>query len=214
MRSAAVFRSLLGAGSFVVAGLLFILYPVIRPFSDEVSLQGAAAFASRAWLVAHMMAMVGFTLLPLGLLGMHNALHGTAAEPMAFRALVFGVIGTGLTLPFYGGEAFGLHAIGLAAITQHDAGLVSLAAIVRSGPGLTMFLLGLSVVALSAITTAIALWTSGIYSKWSGLPYAAGFALYIPQFAGTQPIRVAHGALVAAGCLWLGVNLWKTRQLR
>ncbi len=31
-------------------------------------------------------------------------------------------------------------------------------------------------------------------------------ALYIPQFAATQPIRVAHGVLMAAGCILLAIG--------
>jgi hypothetical protein len=34
------------AVSLAVAGILFVLYPLLRPFSDESSLQGAQAFAS------------------------------------------------------------------------------------------------------------------------------------------------------------------------
>ena len=32
--------------------------------------------------------------------------------------------------------------------------------------------------------------------------------VFIPQFLGSQPIRVAHGFLVAAGCLWMAAGLW------
>jgi hypothetical protein len=49
--------------------------------------------------------------------------------------------------------------------------------------------------------TAAAIWRSGIYSKWSGVPFVIGMAMYIPQFFGTQLLRVAHGLLVAVGCL-------------
>jgi hypothetical protein len=34
-----------GAVSLALAGMFFVLYPAIRPFSDETSLQGAQAFA-------------------------------------------------------------------------------------------------------------------------------------------------------------------------
>jgi di/tricarboxylate transporter len=69
MRTAHTNRVRLSAAALVVAGILFVLYPAIRPFSNEASLQGAAAFASTEWLVAHVLAIVAFTLLPLGLLG-------------------------------------------------------------------------------------------------------------------------------------------------
>lgn len=207
-RSASRFRVRLRAAAFTISGILFFLYPAIRPFSDERSLQGAAAFTSAAWLLAHMLAIGGFTLLPLGVLGLQGSLQETAVERIAFGALVVSLIGTGLTLPFYGGEAFGLHAIGQEAVRQQSAALVSLANAVRSGPGLVMFIVGLLMIAVSAIMVAIAVWKSGRYPRWSGVPFAIGFGLYIPQFAGTQPIRVAHGLLVAVGCLWLAAVLW------
>lgn len=202
-------RVRLGAGALAVAGILFVLYPAIRPFSDETSLQGAAAFGSTAWIVAHMLAMGGFTLLMLGLLGLHRLLQDGPADRLSFRALVAGLIGVGLTLPFYGGEAFGLHTIGQEALRQHNAALLSLAAAVRGEPQLVMFMAGLLLIAVSAILVAIAIWKSGRFAKWSGIPFALGFALYIPQFFGTQPIRVAHGLLVTAGCLWIAAGLWQ-----
>jgi hypothetical protein len=202
-------RIRLGAASLAVAGVLFVLYPAIRPFSDETSLQGAQAFASTAWLVAHILAMVAFTLVEVGLVGLYLALQGNRAEGQAFWALVASLVGIGLTLPFYGGEAFGLHAIGQEAIKEQRAALVGLADVVRSGPGEVMFAVGLLLLAVGAIIAAIAIWRSGVLAKWSGIPFALGFALYIPQFFGTQPIRVAHGVLVAIGCLWIAVSMWR-----
>ena len=202
-------RVRLGAASFAIAGVLFLLYPAIRPFSDETSLQGAAAFASTAWILAHMLAMVGFTLVMLGLLGLYLAFRATAVEGIAFWALAVGLLSIGLLLPFYGGEAFGLHAIGEEALRQRSLALVGLASVVRSGPELIMFLIGLLLLAASAIVTAVAIWKSGTLAKWSGVPFAVGFALYIPQFFGNQPVRVAHGLLVTIGCVWIAAEMWQ-----
>jgi hypothetical protein len=110
-RSITAFRVRLGSIALAGAGVLFALYPALRPFSDEASLQGAAAFGSPAWLVAHMLAMVGFILTTLGLYALHLSLQGTRAERRSFWALVVWWIGAGLTLPFYGAEAFGLQPV-------------------------------------------------------------------------------------------------------
>lgn len=202
-------RVRLGAAAFGIAGVLFVLYPAIRPFSDETTLQGAAAFASSAWILAHTLAMVGFTLVMLGLLGLYFALRKTAVEGTAFWGLAVGLSAIGLLLPFYGAEAFGLHAIGQEALRQHSVVLVGLAGVVRSGPELIMFLVGLLLLAASAIMTAVTIWKSGTLAKWSGVPFALGFALYIPQFFGNQPIRVLHGLLVTIGCWWIGLVMWQ-----
>ena len=194
--------------ALALAGLFFVLYPALRPFSDEASLNGAAAFASSDWLAAHMLATVAFLFVALGLHGVYSTVRGSAQDALGYWAFALGMIGVGFTLPFYGGEAFGLHAIGQEAIRQQSAALMGLAAVVRSGPGLIMFLVGLVLLAAAAVAVASVLWRSGKYPRWSGVPFAIGFALYIPQFFGTQALRVAHGTLVAIGCLWIAAALW------
>ncbi|MFL7869897.1 MAG: hypothetical protein AB8I58_13785 [Anaerolineales bacterium] len=92
----------LSAVALIITGVFFVLYPALRPFSDEVSLQGAAAFASPYWLLAHMLAMAAFTLSPLGLLGLYSNLQNTTVKRAGYWALVLNLIGVGFTLPFYG----------------------------------------------------------------------------------------------------------------
>jgi hypothetical protein len=207
LRSTNASRVRLLAVSLAVAGILFVLYPLLRPFSDESSLQGAQAFASTAWIVAHLLAVVGFILLALGLLGLHLALQQSAVERLAFLALVLSWIGVGLTLPYYGAEVFGLHAIGQEAVGQHSSALLALANAVRFGPGFIVIVVGLGLLAVGSILVALAVWRSGTLSRWSGIPLALGFALYLPQFLATQPIRVAHGLLVALGCIWIACGM-------
>ena len=55
-------RTRLLVGGLAVAGVLFVLYPIIRPFSDEASFQGAAAFASTAWVESGVPFAAGFAL--------------------------------------------------------------------------------------------------------------------------------------------------------
>ncbi len=202
-------RVRLGAGALAISGILFVLYPAIRPFSDETSLQGAAAFASNSWILAHTLAMAGFTLLAVGLLGLHEALRNSAVERRAFWTLIVSWVGIGLTLPFYGGEAFGLHAIGQEALNRQNDQLLDQADVVRSGAGLVIFLVGLLLLAIGAVMVATVIWKSDVLAKWSGIPLALGFGLFIPQFFGTQPIRVAHGLLIAVGCLWIATGMWR-----
>lgn len=206
-------RLRLSSLSYVISAILFVLYPAIRPFSDESSLQGAAAFASIEWTISHMLAMVAFTLLPLGLLGLYDSLQKTAVEKITYWAMVACFIGVGFTLPFYGGETFGLHAIGQEALMQQSAALVSLESTVRSGSGFMMFLIGMLLLAVSSILMTLAIWRSNNYAKWSGIPFALGMLLYLPQFFFDQPLRVAHGVLVAIGCLCIAVELLKQHRM-
>ncbi len=158
--------------------------------------------------------MLGFVLVTLGLLALYRTLRDTPAERLAFLALVTTWIGVGLTLPYYGAEAFGLHVLGQEAIRQHSTAMVGLANDVRYGPGVFLFGSGLLLLGIGGILAAAAVWRSGSLPTWSGIPFAVGFALYIPQFFGSPAIRVAHGVLVTAGCLWLAVVIWRAPESR
>ena len=196
------------SASFALSGLLFVLYPAIRPFSSETGLAGAAAFGSTSWIVAHSLAIVAFVLLVLGLLGVFLVLQ----QRLMLIALVISWIGVGLTLPFYGAEVFGLHAIGQVAITRQDPSLVALAADVRGEPGIWFIVIGLLLLGVGMVLFAVAAWRSRILIRWIAIPLAAAFALYLPQFTTPQPVRVAHGLLVAAGCWLVAWNVLSSRS--
>jgi hypothetical protein len=204
-----VFRTRLGAFALALAGICFVLYPAIRPFSDESSLQGAAAFASSSWVLAHSLAMIGFILLTLGLFGLFIRLQDTVVEQGALLALAVTWMGVGLTLPYYGAETFGLHAIGQEALKRNDPSLVSLANSVRYEEGIVFFGIGLVLLAVGVILFAIAIWRSQSLPRWSGIPLAVAFALFIPQFFTPQLIRVAHGLLITISCAWLAWSMAK-----
>jgi len=198
----------LAALSFAIGGICFVLYPAIRPFSDESTLHGAEAFASSAWLVAHSLAMVGFILVALGLLALCSQLRETTAGTLGVAALTVIWIGVGLTLPYYGAETFALHAVGQAATRQNDVDLfVTLTNAIRFGEGIWFFGFGLLALAIGSILFAIAIWRSGTLRAWSGIPLAVGLALFIPQFFAAQPVRVGHGVLVMIGCWLLAWNM-------
>src|SRR5260370_15814880 len=200
-------RVRLGAVSLVLSGILFVLYPLLRPYSDESSLQGAQAFASTAWILAHMLGVVGFIFVALGLLGLSSALQHTAARRLASLALVLTWIGVGLILPYYGAEMFGLRALGQEALRQHSPALLSLVDTVRLGPGAIVFVVGLLLLAVGAILVAIAVWRSGTLSPSSVIPVALGVVLLLAPGFRSQPIRVAHGLLVSLGCILGALNL-------
>lgn len=205
----------LGALSLALSGILFVLYPALRPFSDQAgaqTMQGAEAFASPFWILAHTLAAVGFILLALGLVSLRIVLRQTAWGSLASVAWIVTWIGVGLSLLYYGAESFALHAIGQQAVVQHSTRLLTLVDAIRFGPAIYVFAVGLVLVGVGPILAAIAIWRSGTISRWNGLPFALGFALYIPQFFGSQPIRIAHGLLVTLGCLWVAWSMGRSRS--
>jgi hypothetical protein len=193
---------ILTALSFIVAGVLFVLYPVLRPFSDEVSVDGATAFASTNWILAHSIAIAGFILLGLGLLGAFELLRDGPGTRTAGWGLALSWVGIGLTLPYYGAEVFGLHAVGQTVLDRQDASLMSTVDAIRWDVGIWFIIGGLLVLALGTVLVAIGAWRSDRIGRWGAVLLAVAFVLYIPQFAGPQVVRVAHGLLVLIAC-WL-----------
>jgi hypothetical protein len=200
-----------GAFALAVAGVLFVLYPAVRPWQDESTVEGAIkAMNSGAWVAAHLFAMVGFILVALGLLGLWNAVRRTRAERLALAAVVTTWIGVGLTMSYYGAEDFGLNAIARKAAEGQVSDLLGLVEAVRFSPvPITTFGLGLLLLAAGAVLAAVAIWRSGVLARSSGILFAAGFVLLLPQFFTPPAVRIAHGVLVAAGSIWLAVALWR-----
>jgi hypothetical protein len=180
--------------ALVVAGVLFLLYPVVRPWEDETTAAGAhAAMASGAWVAAHFFAMVGFILVPLALLELRETIGITPIAVMW--------VGAGLTLPYYGAEDFGLHA----AATK-GTNLLDVADAVRYNPvAITIFGVGLVTLAVGAVLVARKV------DNYGGMAFAAGFVLFLPQFFTPAPVRIAHGVLMLVGLVWLAAS--QARQL-
>jgi hypothetical protein len=203
------------AAAFALSGLCFLLYPAVRPFSSETGKDGARAFGSSSWIVAHSLGIAAFALLALGAFGLYVRLQDTSVGERMVRAVVLIWVGVALTLPYYGAEVFGLHAVGQRALAGNEPALVKpLTHSIRWEAGIYFIVAGLLLLALGAIVMARAVWRSGRLQRWSALPLAAGLLLYIPQFSAPQSIRIVHGMLMLAGCWWLAWNIAAPRKAR
>jgi hypothetical protein len=186
---------LLSVAALTVAGVLFALYPVIRPYGDLDATTTVGAFASPAWVIAHLAAATGFVLLPVGLL----ALDAGAATVMA--------IGAALVLPYYGAETFALHAIGTRVAAGGDPSVLDLVSPIRMGPvQIATFATGLVLVAVAAVRLAIVTRHRNGSRGSAGIPLAIGFVLFMPQFFAAPPWRIADGIVIGVGCLLLVVK--------
>jgi hypothetical protein len=187
---------------FALSGLLFLLYPAVRPWHDETTVAGAYdSMSSQAWVFSHLFAMIGFILVPLGLLALRDRL-GLGPAVTAW-------VGAGLTLPYYGAEDFGLH--GIATTGARDTLLATADAVRFGGVPATMFAAGLLTFGAGAVWAAIALWRTEF--RYPAALFALGFALFIPQFYLPPVARIAHGVIVFAGCVWFGLATAQRRVL-
>ncbi|MDF2846664.1 MAG: hypothetical protein K0R97_646 [Oerskovia sp.] len=194
-----------GAVLLAVAGVLFLVFPLLRPWvpEDVATPELAAAFASGRWIAAHLCGAAGFWLLPAAFLALRERLAGTRGQAPASGAVVTGWLGAGLVLPYFGAEIFGVHAIARDAVTTGSLDFLPTIDAVRMQPvAMTLFGLGLLAVGAGGVLAAVAVWRGGLVPRWTGIPFAAGLVLYLPQFFTPPAGRIAHGALLAVGC-WL-----------
>lgn len=199
-------RGLRASPELWFAGIAFAVYPALRPFSDEVSRSGAVAFASPRWIIAHTFGIAAFTLLGLGLFRLTETLIRHRSRARTGLALAW--IGICMTLPYYGAEVFGLHAAGQQALATGQIGQFDdLVHNIRWESGIWFILIGLLALTVGVITLTAAAWHESPRPRLLLLPSAVAVALYIPQFAATQPVRVAHGLLMTAGCILLAASI-------
>jgi hypothetical protein len=189
-------RSTASASALAFAGVMFLLYPALRPWNDESTPAGAqASMASAVWVVSHLCAMLGFMAVPLGVRGLSRL------------GVLLTWAGAGLTLPYYGAEAFGLHGAARAGVPD----LVALAEHVRFSPvAVATFGVGLMALATGAVVIVGAVWRSNL-PRWSPVLFAFGLVSFIPQFYLPAPLRIAHGVVLAVGCWWLAAARWQRR---
>ena len=180
-----------------VAAVLFVAYPVLRPYSSESGLAGARAFGSDRWVIAHLCGMVAF-----------GCFAAAACSLTSRLARVSVLLGVGLLLPYYGAEAFGLHALGDAALNRGDASLIDVAGTVRNNlAALIMFGAGWIALAVAGAASARALWAADM--RTGAVLVGAGLVLYLPQFFGPPWMRIVHGVLLGVGLAIVAVQARK-----
>jgi hypothetical protein len=203
-----------GAIALALSGVLFFLYPVVRPWHDESTVAGAmTSMRSDAWVVAHLFGMLALILMPLGMLALSGLLARSRSGGLALAATVIMWVGAGLTLPYYGAEDFALHAIANQVRSGATLDFLGLVDAIRFGAvAATTFAIGLILLGVGGVVAAASIWRTAILPRFSGVPLAIGLVLLIPQFYLPGWARIAHGVLVAIGLVWLAVALWTRRH--
>jgi hypothetical protein len=175
---------------WLVTGVAFVAYPLLRPYTDETTMAGLAAMSSGRWLVAHLLGMLAFAVLPVGLGRLRPSLGA------------LGYVGAVLLLPYYGGEAFALHAIGRHGVATSDLSMLTVVDGFRYNPvAITMFGLGLLVLAAAGVLAVVACWPRGLAWRVAVGAVGLGLLLYLPQFFAFPAVRIGHGLLLGLGCV-------------
>lgn len=208
-------RPLFTTVSLALAGLLFIAFPVSRPWGDKEDLSqvgegpAADAFASHAWLISHTFGIFAITFLAIGFWGLRLHLAHTSVARSIGVGAILALLGAGMLLPYFGMETFGLHFL---ANNFEASEAWALADDLRGhGLAITLFGIGLIVLAVGAILVAIAISRDGSINRWAGYVMAGCLVLYLPQFFFPPFARVTHGLLLGLALLWMAWSAWQSK---
>ncbi|WP_375003725.1 hypothetical protein [Aeromicrobium sp. CTD01-1L150] len=186
--------------ALVVAASALLLYPILRGYAVEDGTDAAQLYARSAWLWSHVLAMGGFALVAWGL---------SAVDVWAHR---LAVVGVALLLPYYGAEAFGLHAMGRRVletgtpeVLQEQVGAADL---FRFEPvAVTTFGLGWLALAVVGVRLLLMLRPAGRWERTGLVLTAAALLTYLPQFFLPPAGRIAHAVVAAVGLGLLAIML-------
>ena len=208
-----------GTIALALAGVLFALFPLTRPWQDSSGTDAGlvAATLDGWWVPSHLMGAGGFLLFAFASTAVLGVLMRGRGEPGARTMALLAMLGVGLILPYYGVESIGLHAVAASAELGDVGSRAALMEDMRNNPyGLTAFGLGLLAVATAGVFLAVGVWRAREGSAVPAIAVAVLLALYLPQYFGAPWLRIAHG--IALGISLLALAAWHrsvaTRLLR
>jgi hypothetical protein len=202
-----------GALALGLSALLFAGFPLIRPFFPldpaapaETLIVASPALVSAPWVISHLSLMLAFVLLLYGVLTLYAHLANAHAEPRARRAMMWSLAGVALIMPMLGVETHILPIIGKLYLAG-QTGIAPAVALIYHGPALAVFLVGLVLLAIGALTFAVAIWHSDALPRWAGVMFAIGLTLWFPPFP--RMMRIMDGLCIGLGGVWLAWSLWQ-----
>ncbi|MFS3127582.1 hypothetical protein ACLM5J_04175 [Nocardioides sp. Bht2] len=191
-----------GEVAVLSSGVLMAAYLLLRPYGDTRGVAATAeAFASPWWLIAH--------LCGVGALACFAAFAWSVAGADRLGAVVRGsaVAGAVLVLPYYGAESFGLHAIGQAYLEGDLVDLELADAVRNHAAAMSSFGIGLLLLAVAGVTSAVAVARSfqpgaAVATRYAAWPLGLLVAVFLPQFYLPPFGRMAFGVAYLAAAIW------------
>ena len=200
-------RIRLGALALGLSALLFMAFPLVRPFfrldppsPDKTLAAASSVITSAPWVLAHLMVTLGFVLLLYGMLALYARLEEAHHGPSTILGLAFSLAGIALIMPMLGVETFILPILGRLYL-EGATNVAPAVTLIYLGPAIVLFLLALLLLAVGSISFAVAIWRSGVLPRGAGVLLAIGLALWFPPFP--PVIRIVDGFAIGVGGVWL-----------
>ena len=177
----------------VFSGLALFGYLALRPWAGGDT---ASAWASPLWPISHLLAVAGF----VGYAALGALRTGRLGR-------LFAGVAVAMLLPYYGAEAFALHALGTVAPDQ----AATVAQALRYGPlPLLTFALGWLALGSLAILMARTFSLSTLAGRVALITHTAAMLAWLPVFFLPPTGRIAHAVVVLISALVLAARAYPT----
>ena len=193
----------------VAIGALFLRKFIVLPGND--ALEWAQMVTSSSYLTAQYIYILAYVIPFLGFWALYMYLSQHHLEKLAFWALMGAILGTALPLTTQGVFSFASPAIGdlyLQGNTQSPQIITEIA----FGPSMAMAgLPGAFLYVGGCIAFGVAIWRSGVISKWNGI-FLALHGLFIAFGFGIPALLVLSWVFLVICGIWIISSIRKTNS--
>src|SRR5215207_2272211 len=176
-----VHRIRLGAVALAISSCLILLAQSIQPSLVEAQRNQydlSRALTSSAYLIAQILFLIAFPLFSTAAISIYKLLSYSRDHRPAFVAMVFSVIGVGLSMPALGINAVVMPLIGKIYLGG-EAGALSLYLALQDFPQLLILKFGSYLLLIGIAIFSWVIWRSKSLSQWGVMLYLVGWILFI-----------------------------------
>jgi len=204
-------RLRLGAVALGISSIFILLAQVIRPSLLDVrtaSPDFARALTSQGYLVAQILFLLAFPLFSTAAISIYKLLSYSRDHRPAFWAMVFSVLGVGLSMPSIGINTVVLPLIGRLYLDGETSALNIYYAL-RGYPQSLILQFGGYVFTIGIIIFSWVIWRNKNLSRWGAALYLAGWILFVVSNDEISKLgSLSIGLLIALGGNLLAKVIW------
>jgi len=212
-----VHRIRLGALALAISSCFILLAQSLQPSLAEAQRNPSdlsRALTSDTYLMAQILFLLAFPLFSTAAISIYKLLSYSRDHRPAFAAMVFSVIGVGLSMPALGINAVVLPLIGKIYLGG-ETGALSLYLALQDFPQLLILKFGGYLLLIGIAIFCWVIWRNEGLSRWGAMLYLVGWILFIvsDDHLSTAGL-ISIGLLIAMGGIALARTLWTRAPLQ
>jgi len=204
-------RIRMGAAALGISSLFVLLAQSIQPSLLDVQTDLsdlARVLISREYLFAQILFLLACPLFSTAAISIYKLLSYSRDHRPAFGAMVFSVIGVGLSMPSFGINAVVLPLIGKIYLNG-EANALNLYFLLQEYPQWLILKLGGYFLAIGIAIFSWVIWRNQSLSRWGAMLHLAGWILFVASSNQvSKPGLFSIGFLIASGGMVLARAIW------